>query len=242
MSHYGVDGCPAGWLALRVDDGPFDVARGAGVFESITALWSAVGADAVTVWIDIPIGLPDAAQRAVDVAARGVLGQRRSSVFSVPVRAAFDAPDYPAACDANQAVTGKRFAKQTWNIMPKIREVDAFLRGAPSLAAQVVESHPEVVFAALNGGPDAVFRPMAYSKKHALGFLDRLETLRRYRPDADQIVRLVYAAYEKHVTVDDVVDALALSIAGRWPLKTLPDRPAYDRHHLPMQVVYPVID
>ncbi|HCJ10793.1 MAG TPA: DUF429 domain-containing protein, partial [Clostridiales bacterium] len=106
--------------------------------------------------VDIPIGLPGGggpAERACDRLARRRLGPRGSAVFPVPVREAVYAPTYEAAC-AIQARTrgGRRLSRQVWALVPKMREVDRTLRELGCEAPLLFESHPELCFAALNGG------------------------------------------------------------------------------------------
>jgi predicted RNase H-like nuclease len=229
QAYIGVDGCPTGWLAIAhiAEQKPVSA-----VFPTIAALHTAYP-NAQRVLIDIPIGLPDDQPRACDAAARRMLQGRRSSVFPVPVRAAVYAEDYPTACDVNQAATGKRISKQAWNITPKMREVDTFLRGGQR--GYLLESHPEVVFTALAGAP------MRHSKKSGVGFLERVDVLRRHLADVEAFVYATRAAYKPAaVADDDILDALVLAVAARCEsLRTLPADPPTDAHGLPMEIVYP---
>ena len=72
---------------------------------------------------------------------------------------------YESASSQNYAQSGRRLSKQTWAILGKIREVDDFLGNTTDARQTLRESHPEVMFAALNGG-----RPMTHTKKTADGF------------------------------------------------------------------------
>src|SRR5690606_31915637 len=112
--------------------------------------------------IDIPIGLTDDGPRPPDVAARALLGPRASSVFPAPVRATLNANSYEDACDLSFAARGKRLSKQSFAILPKIREVDELLRtrSATEFPVPVHEVHPEVSFCYLNDG-----RPMVHPKR-----------------------------------------------------------------------------
>src|ERR687886_2079559 len=79
----GVDGCPAGWIAIRLD-----LAAGgwrADVHRTFAELLDA-NRDAAAIGVDIPIGLAETGARACDRAARARLGARRSSVFTPPTR------------------------------------------------------------------------------------------------------------------------------------------------------------
>ena len=158
----GVDGCPGGWIAafVRPTGNDFFVA----VYPNFADVLVAPQAPAI-VAVDIPIGLPERAGhrgRAAENAVRPLLGQRQSSVFSVPSRNAIYAPDYGAACHAALATSEppRKVSRQLFNIAPKIREVDAILRADPELATRIFEVHPELAFWRLNGE-----RPLAEGKK-----------------------------------------------------------------------------
>ena len=85
----------------------------------------------------------------------GATAARRaqSSVFSVPSRAAVAALDYGEACRIAFATSQppRKVSKQLFMLAPKIREVDACLRGDAAAAARVFEVHPELAFWRLNG-------------------------------------------------------------------------------------------
>jgi len=153
----GVDGTPDGWLAVRYEGADFlDVAG----YEDVATLWEDV-AGAATVLVDVPIGLADdRAARAPEREARTLLGERRSSVFNVPIRPILGL-DYPEANERQKAAIGKGLQQQTHNIAAKIREIDEFLRDEDTGATQdtLREAHPEVCFWALNGR-----KPMRTSK------------------------------------------------------------------------------
>jgi predicted RNase H-like nuclease len=135
----GVDGCRGGWaVALADEDSILDL-RIAPTFADVIAL----RCDAVAV--DMPIGLLDRGPRACDVEARRRLGPRRSSVFPTPLRPMLATATYAEA----SAVAG--LSKQTFHLLPKIREVDAVM--TPRRQRTIVEVHPELCFAALLGAP-----------------------------------------------------------------------------------------
>lgn len=52
---------------------------------------------------------------------------RGSSVFPVPCRQAVHSETYHEASKINKEVLGRGLSKQGWGIVPKIREVDAFV-------------------------------------------------------------------------------------------------------------------
>lgn len=232
----GVDGCRAGWFAVVLEGEAWQTH----LYATILALWRAQQ-DAARILIDIPIGLPERRERACDGAARQVLGVRRSSVFSVPVREAVYAPTYAQANAVNEQAVGKKLSKQSWNITPKIREVDLLLFSEHPAREVLYETHPEVLFWALNGG-----QPMAHAKRRRVdlrfvGLNERLALLQAYFPQASALYEDALRRYpRRQLGRDDVVDALAAAVAARMtPHATLPPQPERDVHDLPMQIVYP---
>ena len=79
MRVVGVDGCPGGWLAMAFDGSSIEP-HFHPTFSELVQRYSDVGCIA----IDIPIGLSSTGARACDLAARRLLGRRRSSVFPAP--------------------------------------------------------------------------------------------------------------------------------------------------------------
>jgi predicted RNase H-like nuclease len=230
----GVDGCRAGWLAVKLSRHGAWECR---IFPDMASLWSACR-QADLILVDIPIGLPEAANdRACDKAARKILGLRRSSVFPVPCRAAVFAPDYDAAITINEQVTGKRIFRATWNLIPRMRQVDEILQVDHEARKVIREAHPEVMFWGLNRR-----RALTFSKKVAAGEAERLEILGRVYPPA----KALYFEMKKDLpgqgaTPDDLMDALAAAVTGLLSggkLKTLPETPGRDAHGLPMEMVY----
>jgi predicted RNase H-like nuclease len=228
----GADGCRTGWVAITEDLATGGISRH--VASSLPAL-AAASPPADLIALDVPIGLTDAGPRACDLAARRLLGPgRSSSVFPAPLRALLEASSHLDACAVRERIEGKRLPIQAWAIVPKIREVDAALRGDPELRARVREVHPEICFFHLAGG-----RPMAHAKKTPAGRAERLALLRpAFGPAVDA------AMDDRHrlgCGADDVLDAfVALWTARRvWQGKAviLPTTPPRDRYGLPMEMV-----
>src|SRR3954468_22859642 len=97
----GIDGCPAGWLRLERTSTGVTVA----LFPSASAMFRDAD-DFAVLAIDIPIGLPDGAGRAVDTLARTLIQPRGSSVFPAPARATLGAVNYVDACARSRAACG----------------------------------------------------------------------------------------------------------------------------------------
>ncbi|MGY3568922.1 DUF429 domain-containing protein [Vibrio paucivorans] len=230
MNGIGIDGCKAGWVVWYVKDGvpnckivPLlnDVLN---VLESGTAL------------IDIPIGFsdPKTPDRLCDKAARKFLSPTRSaSVFPVPCREACYAETYEQACEINFSVLGKKISKQTWFILPKVREVESVLASNPSLTLR--ESHPEVVFAALNGAP------LEFGKKTKEGQSERLALIRLLEPKWGVVLdSQLQQTPSKLANKDDVIDAFVLMLvaAEASALSTLPSSLDTDPSGRVREIVY----
>ena len=130
----GLDGCRAGWVLATVRAMPSGRTRRTPpvdirVIDGLeTVADDLASRRLVAAGIDIPIGLPPGGPRACDVAARRMLGPRRSTIFPAPARAVLEAEGYEQACALSRAASGKAISKQTFNILPKIREVDRSAR------------------------------------------------------------------------------------------------------------------
>ncbi len=144
----GVDGCKAGWVGVVLSGGTATAV----VAPTLADLVAAVRTDhpdLAVVGIDIPIGLPDTAPRQADVLARKRLpAGRKSSVFPAPTRVATAAATHVEASAANREATGVGLSVQAFGLVPKILEVDAYVRSPRS--CRIVEVHPEVSFAAMD--------------------------------------------------------------------------------------------
>ena len=205
----------------------------------IAELIAAIPSQAI-IAIDMPIGLPERTGpkgRAPERMVRPILGPRRSSVFSVPPRRAVMEEDYRLGCAIARANSDppRAFSKQAFHIFPKIRELDALLRSDRTLAERIIEVHPELAFAVLNGGD-----PMRFAKKARIagarsGHDERTKLLSGLGLPvsfADQPPRGAGS--------DDVLDALAcLAVAARHRLglaKPYPNPPERDAHGLPIAI------
>lgn len=221
----GVDGCRAGWVlavaavaerggaeGAEVDGGASGNAgrclplRGeieVSVVPDFASLAAAVRAGTIAAaGVDIPIGLTRSGPRHCDVEARRMLGPRRSSVFPAPVRSALAAATYEDACARSRHACGRGISKQLFNILPKIREVDAAMATAPELQDHVFEMCPELSLAVMASAP------MAHAKRTREGRDERLAALRTVFGD----VAALTARPPAGAAPDDVLDA----IAGLW--------------------------
>ena len=209
----GADGAPGGWAVVFLQQGRFTVQK----VRNLSEVFDSSSPPKILA-VDIPIGLLDVYEtggRGCDREARRFLGpKRRSSVFPAPVRPVLKASSYAEACAASRvsARHGKKISKQTWAIVPKIREIDDLLRARPVLQEIVHEVHPEVCFCELAG------RPMSCPKGSREGQVERRQALRQSFGNLDEIVER--GRKEQRLATEDILDA----VVACWSAVRLADR------------------
>jgi len=233
----GVDGCPAGWaVVFRALDG--DASPVFAVIPDVAAVLASEYRPSV-IAVDMPIGLPDRVGpngRGPEREVRRLLGERQSSVFSVPSRSAVMEADYRRACTAALATSEppKKVSKQCFHLFPKMREVDRLM--APALEARVYEAHPELGFWRLNGE-----RPMALPKKvksrpSPPGLDERAALLVRHGYDR----AFLDQPLPRGVGRDDLLDAAVLALTATRIAKgegrSFPANPERDGRGLRMAI------
>jgi predicted RNase H-like nuclease len=156
----GLDVCPGGWAGILWNGSQVRPVFGADLSRVLETVGIEPGGGGAglpgpieVVGIDIPIGFPDATVRRADVLARAAVGPLRSSVFSTPIRAAFEAADYPSALGHSRAALGQGLSRQAYGLQAKALQVDTWVAARSDGRPRVVEVHPEVSFAAMNGSP-----------------------------------------------------------------------------------------
>jgi len=225
VSLAGLDGCRGGWVMVRRDvTGAFDAPH---VFNQIDAM-----PPTDIVIIDMLIGLPETGSRACDLEARALLGRRRSSVFTGARRPLLSFRDY-AAANAWAKSDGSGMSKQLWNILDKIRQVDAWI--SPADQKWCREGHPELAFLA------AVGTPLAFHKQTSEGEAERCAALAHFI-SPPQLNSWLDDLSGKMVARDDLIDAAILCrTAARVALgrsRQLPANPERDATGLVMEMVF----
>lgn len=230
---YGVDATKTGWVVARASPDLREI--GIYLVPELEPLFWRVIRDEGLLAIDIPIGLPDPTPRACDRAARRALGRPRgSSVFPAPMRSTVQATSYAEACELNEQSSGRNISRQTFNLLPKIREVDSHIW--VDRQDRIFEAHPEVSFMLMAGSG----RGLATKKKTSAGKQQRLELLRTALSDVD--LDTVLAGLPNRIApLDDRLDALAcLVTANRIHLGTALRLPAntveFDQRSLRMEI------
>lgn len=236
MVYIGVDACKAGWFSVALEEG---IDWKVDILSDISTFWNQYN-HARLILIDIPIGLREKSsiKRLCDQGARDLLRpERHNSVFISPCRAAIYAKSYEEAKEVNKKGTDRKISRQVWGIIPKIKEVDVFLRENKSAMLNIRETHPEICFWALAGK-----RPMEYSKKKEEGIQERKKILASVYPHAEELFNYAEQRYlRKEVSRDDILDALVAAVMAskeRQGLLTIPEKPEIDSRGLPMEIVY----
>ncbi|MEM9296474.1 MAG: DUF429 domain-containing protein, partial [Planctomycetota bacterium] len=167
------------------------------------------------------------------------------SVFAAPSREALAAPDYPSANAANRAAIGKGLSKQAYYLIPKVREVDRWLRAdnaskSPPRHHRLAEAHPEAVFARAQAGPGDAPLPMRHNKKTSAGQRERIALLHKLMPGSAAVLTQAAADVSRgRAAEDDLIDAAILAWASAAPPDQrawLPNAWACDSAGLPMRM------
>ncbi len=232
----GVDGCRAGWIVVLLQQTGRTWTHQVTLCPTFADVLALDPTPAV-IAIDIPIGLLDKLQpggRECDRQARQLLGRRASSVFTPPTRSMLHATRYTQVRKFGLSI-------QSFNILPKIREVDQLMTSA--LQQRVHEAHPELAFMSLAG------MAMQYNKKTQEGQEERLSIL-------EQAFRSPFVKGGKRgargdfyqwpvrsqATPDDLLDAHVLAWTAlrisTCQASRVPSQPLLDAKGLRMEIWY----
>jgi len=221
----GLDGCRGGWLMVRLDT----ASRRTSV--EFAASWQSLDLRGLALAaVDMPIGLADRGPRACDLAARALLPKgRKASVFAPPRRYMLACHDWQSAQNEGRRREGVGLSKQSWNLCPKIAEIDRHI--GPRDQEWLREAHPELVFHDLNG-----WQPLA-PKKYPEGADQRRAILTR------QGLTVAEPGLPRRLAKpDDLLDAAACALAAERILdgrgRCLPPEPTRDGRGLRMEIWY----
>lgn len=226
QSYRGIDGAPGGWISVTLNRKKF-------VVEFKERLSLLTFSSNMTSLIDMPIGLPISGYRQCDLLGRKLLGQKWSSLFLVPSRDAVYAESYEKSCEKNLSKQNVKLSKQSWNICPKIKELDKLLRSKPELKGSLLEAHPEIAFLRLNQN-----EPLRNSKKTLEGQQERVDLLIQTF-DAKLVEDLInFSKSHFPKLIEDIIDATSLVGLLRSSGKKLEflGESKRDEYGLPMQI------
>jgi predicted RNase H-like nuclease len=202
----GADVCRAGWalavLDVDAEPGSPEARPSLHLVEDFQEVVDDVRSGTLAaVGVDIPIGLADASRRRCDTEARQLVGKRRSSVFSAPIRPLLGAPTFEEANERSRAILDRGLSLQSFGLLKRIAEVDRLMTA--ELQGWIREVHPEVVFARLKGSD------LDHPKRRTAGRQERLDLLRPHVGDASTLSRA------SGIAGDDALDAIACALAAR---------------------------
>ncbi|MGL5116305.1 MAG: DUF429 domain-containing protein [Beijerinckiaceae bacterium] len=236
----GADGCPPGWAVVLMD---LDAERPPEFF--VSADFAELLRHPTLpglIAVDMPIGLPEtvgAGGRGPEAELRPHLGERQSSVFSIPSRSSVMAESFEAACEASLATSDppRKISIQAYNLFPKIRQIDALLRADAGLIRIVHEVHPEGAFMVMNGREPLDEPKKVKSVSHQPGVDLRKRLLNEV---AGFPMEFLDRKPPKGVGIDDFLDACACAhVAGRiarGEALSFPETPARDAFGIPVAI------
>lgn len=206
----GIDGCKKGYMIAKVHHQRISFSFEANL-ESIKDYKELI-------LIDVPCGCPSQlSDIRPEPFVRKIVKKRSSSVFNVPALQTLSAKDYQEANKINKEILGKGLSKQSFHIIPIIKEVNEFILSNPLL--NIHESFPELIFTQLLG------RPCTYSKHKEEGKQERIQCLKEtfswISQDLDDALNIM-----PHYLHLDIIDAAALAccavLISEGQSKTIP--------------------
>ena len=245
----GVDGCKAGWLAVILSPG---ISPAVAVFRRFIDLVASLPMEAI-IAVDMPIGLPEfggKGGRGPEMEVRSFLGERQSSVFSIPSRAAVYAhaeefttveawyAGHRKASEISRTTSTppRGVSIQAFGIFSKIREIDTLLRMRPDLSNRIRESHPEVAFCRLNGGHAMSLPKKIKGTVNLAGMEERKVLLNAHGYEQSFLDRAPPAG----AASDDFLDAAALMLIALriacGEARPYPDPPLVDGFGIPVAI------
>ena len=224
----GIDGSKNGWVGVKQNAKREDFSEI--IFKE--KLIDFLSTDIELIIIDMPVGLDKNIRqggRLVDKEARKKLLKRKSSIFNAPIRDVLKAKSYDEANTISKS-KGLGISKQSWNLVPKINELDQILQ--IKIRPQIYESHPELCFQTMNDGE------LKFSKKEKLGIKERRNILTKNGFDKKFLDRNLKK--NKNFHSDDFLDACALSWTAKRIMNekniNLPEDPKKDELGIIMQM------
>ena len=177
----------------------------------------------------IPIGLldePTKGGRTCEREARKVLGPRRgTAVMPAPTRPALSAKDFATAYHKHGPISAV-----TWNLIPKIREVEAEIQ--PYWQRTVYEVNPELSYFQLN---DDV--PLKFGKRTLMGQDERREILTRRLGGIEKVIDAHLPRVRKSQLLDAAADLWTARRIMAKAVARLPEIPEWDSLGLRMEIV-----
>ena len=196
----GIDGCRAGWFCTKIEKNKilsFHIIKNLNDQFLTESNLSHIG-------IDIPLQLSETGKRLAELEARLILKKRACTIFSPPAIKALSAKNYSEACEINFKECGNRISKQSWNLFPKIKQAQEFLKNNSIRKLGVFEIQPELSFMAMNN-----MKLIEKSKKTEAGKKLRIKLIRNFFPNFSfSSIRKNFKKNE--VLDDDILDSISI--------------------------------
>ena len=235
----GIDGCRSGWIAVLREFAAPDAPPRHELLQLRTVGELLADPDISVLAVDMPIGLPERAGlggRGPERCVRPLLGERQSSVFSVPSRAAVFCEDYGEACSTALATSEppRKVSRQAFHLFPKIREIDALM--TPALEARVFEVHPELAFWRLNGERAMSLPKKVKSAASMPGLEERIALLCRHGYDEAFLRQRPPSGAGRDDLIDACVNAVIAERITQGRATPFPREPERDARGLRMAI------
>lgn len=210
----GVDICGGRWAGVLLGDRRDVSVVGETIEELVEAACAVERPNSIA--IDIPISPPEHGVRACDAAARAVLRNRKSTLFTTPslvalqvARAhAFATSGYPEALQVNIEHQGTGLSQQAYALARKILDVHDWLAGTGPAEVPIIECHPEVSFAHMVNPREP--SPPRFPKRTWEGMRHRMQMLKGAGIDVQYI-------HDESglIGADDLIDAAVCAWTAR---------------------------
>lgn len=225
----GIDGCKKGWFVFSIFEDDYSYQ----IVESLEDIREFLQSSSISL-IDIPLGLENnKSSRICDKHLKEILKRKASSIFNAPVYDLLDCSDYKNACEISYKLTGKKISIQTWNIIPKIKDANCFVRN--SINNEIIrEFHPETGFLILNK-----YIPLKYKKREKEGIAERIEILNRFIDAEKYFAQISSNTRRIEVAKDDILDAMCCAVNAKFAKKffPVPQNPDLDKFGIKKEII-----
>ncbi len=194
----GIDGCKQGYMLAIIQNQRLIIK----VEKSLESIHDYND----LILIDVPIGCPSSTdEQRPEPLIRKLVKGRASSVFNVPALQTLNAQSYEEANHINRDILKKGLSKQSFHIIPIIKEVNEFVLKHPHL--NIHESFPELIFERLQG------KPCTYSKHNPLGKQERIDCLVHHFTWLKEDLEHTLNSFPQYYHLD-IIDATSLACAA----------------------------
>jgi len=228
----GVDGARGGWVFASLSP-----ALELTFSSSIESFFASHQEACQCILIDMIMGLPFSPETLrPEAMIHDLLGRHSASIFRVPCRASVYAENITDMYRLHETIMHQKLTPFSINLIPKIKELDIWLRYHQEMQSVIFESHPESAFELLNS------ERLKHSKHTKDGLQERFELLRSRIPDLS-LPSLQAFSKQHRLPLDDVLDAIVLAYTAELYLsgqaRLIPPHPQADEYGILMRAILP---